>query len=96
MEETMEQALENAETAESTGEAVSALADGIGTVFRDYLSEPLLKLLGVAAAVLDRKNEGALLSAFDGALSVLHACLLFVTVLYVLCVGIIIKVKAGV
>lgn len=55
-----------------------------------------LKLLGVAAAVLDRKNEGALLSAFDGALSVLHACLLFVTVLYVLCVGIIIKVKAGV
>lgn len=52
MEETMEQALENAETAESTGEAVSALADGIGTVFRDYLSEPLLKLLGVALILL--------------------------------------------
>lgn len=54
-----------------------------------------LKLLGAAAGLLDRKNVGALLCALDSALSVLHACLLFVTVLYVLCVGIILKVRTG-
>lgn len=55
-----------------------------------------LKLLGIAAGLLGRKNAAALLSAFDSALSVLHACLLFVTVLYVLSVGVILKVRAGV
>lgn len=55
-----------------------------------------LKLLGIAAGLLGRKNAVTLLSAFDSALSVLNACLLFVTVLFVLSVGIILKVKAGV
>ena len=55
-----------------------------------------LKLLGIAAGLLGRKNAAALLSAFDSALSVLYACLLFVTVLYVLSVGVILKVRAGV
>lgn len=53
-----------------------------------------LKALCLLAAVLGQKNAEKLFGAFASALSVLHACLLFVTVLYVLSIGIILTVKA--
>ena len=53
-----------------------------------------LKTLCLVAALLGQKNAEKLFGAFSAALSVLHACLLFVTVLYVLSVGIILTVKA--
>ena len=53
-----------------------------------------LKALCLACALLGQKNAGKLFGAFSAALSVLHACLLFVTVLYVLSIGIILTIKA--
>ncbi len=53
-----------------------------------------LKTLCLLASLLSQKNAEKLFGAFSAALSVLHACLLFVTVLYVLSVGIILTIKA--
>lgn len=53
-----------------------------------------LKALCLLAAVLGQQNAEKLFGAVSAALSVLHACLLFVTVLYVLSIGIILTVKA--
>lgn len=53
-----------------------------------------LRVLQMLATLLDQKNAAQLFAAFSAALSVLHACLLFVTVLYVLSLGIILKIKA--
>lgn len=53
-----------------------------------------LKALCLLAAVLEQKNAEKLFGAFSAALSVLHACLLFVTVLYVLSIGVILTIKA--
>ena len=55
-----------------------------------------LRLLRLVASALGLKSADSLFSAFAAALSVLHACLLFVTVLYVLCLGIILTIKAGI
>ena len=52
MQETMEQALENAEDADSAGAAVEALADGVSTTFQEYLAGPLMKLLAVAVILI--------------------------------------------
>jgi len=53
-----------------------------------------LKTLCLLSAVLGQKSAEKLFGAFASALSILHACLLFVTVLYVLSIGIILTVKA--
>ena len=53
-----------------------------------------LKALGLLSALLGQKNAEKLFGAFSAALSVLYACLLFVTALYVLSIGIILTVKA--
>lgn len=53
-----------------------------------------LKTLCLLASLLGQENAGKLFGAFAAALSVLHACLLFVTVLYVLSVGVILTIKA--
>lgn len=53
-----------------------------------------LKALCMLSALLGQKNAEKLFGAFAAALSVMHACLLFVTVLYVLSIGIILTVKA--
>ena len=53
-----------------------------------------LKALCLLAAVLGQKSAEKLFGAVLAALSILHACLLFVTVLYVLSIGIILTVKA--
>ncbi len=53
-----------------------------------------LKGLCVLSSLFGQKNAEKLFGAFSAALSVLHACLLFVTVLYVLSVGIILTIKA--
>ena len=55
-----------------------------------------LKTLSFVSGMLGQKNAETLFSSFSSALSVLHACLLFVTVLFVLCLGIILTIKAGV
>ena len=55
-----------------------------------------LKTLSFAAGMFGQKNADTLFSSFASGLSVLHACLLFVTVLFVLCLGVILTVKAGV
>ena len=44
--------------------------------------------------LLGQKNAANLFGAFSAAVSMLHACLLFVTVLYVLALGVILTVKA--
>ena len=53
-----------------------------------------LKTLELTAALLNQKNAGKFFSAFSAALSVLQACVLFVTALYVISIGIILTVKA--
>ncbi|MBQ7547232.1 MAG: hypothetical protein IJT41_09740 [Clostridia bacterium] len=53
-----------------------------------------LRILTLFADLLGRKNASHLFGAFSAALSVLHACLLFVTVLYVLALGVILTIKA--
>lgn len=53
-----------------------------------------LKALCLLASLLGQKNAEKLFGAVSAALSVLHACLLFVTALYVLSFGIILTVKA--
>lgn len=53
-----------------------------------------LKALCLLSALLSQKNAEKLFGAFAAALSVMHACLLFVTVLYVLSIGIILTIKA--
>ena len=53
-----------------------------------------LKALCLLAGILDQKGAEKLFGAFSAALSVLNACLLFVTALYVLSIGIILTVKA--
>lgn len=55
-----------------------------------------LRLLRTASGLLGLRHAESLFAAFASSLSVLHACLLFVTVLYVLCLGIIFTIKAGV
>lgn len=54
-----------------------------------------LKLLETVAAMLGQKNAETLFSAFSSAISILNACVLFVTVLYILSIGIILKVRGA-
>ena len=65
------------------------------TLVRLLLWLAALKALSFAAGLLGQKNADALFSAFACGLSVLHACLLFVTVLFVLCLGMILTIKAA-
>ena len=53
-----------------------------------------LRALQMLAGLLGQKNASQLFGAFSSALSVLHACLLFVTVLYVIALGVILTIKA--
>ncbi|MBQ7541589.1 MAG: hypothetical protein IJT44_04790 [Clostridia bacterium] len=53
-----------------------------------------LRTLHMLCTLLDQKSAAKLFAAFASALSVLHACLLFVTALYVISLGIILTVKA--
>ena len=53
-----------------------------------------LRTLVLVSGLLDQKTAGKLFSSFAAALSILHACLLFVTVLYVISIGIILTIKA--
>lgn len=80
--------------------AVFAVA-GICAVMLPTLAQLLLWLaalkgLSLTSELLGQKNAVTLFAAFSSALSVLFACLLFVTVLFVLCLGIIMTIKAGV
>ncbi len=53
-----------------------------------------LKALCILSAMLGQTNAEKLFGAVSAALSVLHACLLFVTALYVLSIGMILTIKA--
>lgn len=65
-------------------------------VCRVLLWQVALEGAKLAADLLGHKSGGKLFHAFSGALSVLLGCLLFATVLYVLSVGIILRLRSGV
>lgn len=75
--------------------AVAAVfAVSLPAAVRILLWLAVLKALCFLASALSQNNAEKLFGAFAAAISVLHACLLFVTVLYVLSIGIILTVKA--
>lgn len=55
----------------------------------------VLRLLHLIAVFFGQKNAAAFVQTFADAVSMLHACLLFVTALFVVCIGLILKVKGG-
>ena len=77
--------------------AIAALAAVmLPTIAQLLLWLAALKALAWISQMLGQKSADTLFSSFSAAVSILHACLLFVAVLFILCLGIILTIKAGV